>query len=293
MSASQELLQIAATNAPLLVPTFGYAALWLLVRFVFYVIIRAYWKTKPSGKGLQDIGLQEKVLEESFAILGSLVAFVLGVQAFQHSDRGGCGLFNTLGCFTGWPNATGPRDSSITFYHNVELGWYLHYLVKHHLGMGMEDNLQMHLHHFSTISLLLISFNLNLYRSGVLVLCLLNLSNPFLHVAKVLHYVEAPADKLAFLLFALAFFLSRIVAYPLVVLRATLVESWQVHPPFLDPQQHLAVYLAANVLLLLLMAMQVQWFAGIVRLLAKALGGSQDDFKKEGKTHDYAKTKHD
>ena len=33
-------------------------------------------------------------------------------------------------------------------------------------GMGMQDNLQMHMHHSSTISLLLISFLLNLHRSG-------------------------------------------------------------------------------------------------------------------------------
>ena len=30
----------------------------------------------------------------------------------------------------------------------------------------MEDNLQMHLHHFSTITLLLISYLLNLHRAG-------------------------------------------------------------------------------------------------------------------------------
>ncbi|GLC44142.1 hypothetical protein PLESTB_000924800 [Pleodorina starrii] len=293
MSAIRELLNIAAANAPSLLPTFGYAVVWLFVRFFFYAVMRAYWRSKPAGKGIKDVGLQEKVLEESFAILGSLVATVLGIEAFRHSDRGSCGLLNTKGCFVGWPNAVGPRHSSVTSYHVVELGWYLHYLIKHPLGIGMEDNLQMHLHHFSTIALLLISFTLNLYRSGVLVLCLLNVSNPFLHVAKVVHYVEAPADKVTFLLFAVAFFVSRIVVYPLVVLRATLVESWQVHPPFLVADQHLGVYLAANVLLLLLMGMQLQWFAGIVRLLTKALAGDKDQFKKEGKAHDYARTKHD
>ncbi|EFJ50996.1 hypothetical protein VOLCADRAFT_103628 [Volvox carteri f. nagariensis] len=221
------------------------------------------------------------------------VACALGIQAFQQSDQGGCGLWNTLGCFAGWPNATGHRHSSISLYHNVELGWYLHYLLKHSLGIGMQDNLQMHLHHASTISLLLISFTLNLYRSGVLVLCLLNLSNPFLHVAKALHYLEASADTVTFLLFAVVFFFSRVVAYPAVVLRATLLESWQVHPPFLDPNQHLPVYLAANALLLLLMVMQLQWFAGIVRLLTKALTSSKEEFKEEGKAHDYAKTKHE
>lgn len=47
--------------------------------------------------------------------------------------------------------------------------------------------------------------------------------------------------------------------------RSTLIESWQVHPAYLDRARHLPVYLLANGLLLLLMVMQVQWMAGIVR----------------------------
>ncbi len=57
------------------------------------------------------------------------------------SDRGTCGLMNTRGCFRDWPSGTdadvgGQRDptGAIALYHNVELGWYLHYLIKHHLG---------------------------------------------------------------------------------------------------------------------------------------------------------------
>ena len=48
---------------------------------------------------------------------------------------------NTRGCFGEWPHGTdadvgGVRDptGAIALYHNVELGWYLHYLIKHHLG---------------------------------------------------------------------------------------------------------------------------------------------------------------
>ncbi|PNW78342.1 hypothetical protein CHLRE_09g401100v5 [Chlamydomonas reinhardtii] len=297
-STLEDLAGLAKKNSPDLLPTLAYAVLWLIVRWIFYKLLRSYFKTLPATSVLKNVGMQEKVLEESFAIIGALVATVLGFMAFRQSDRGTCGLMNTRGCFGEWPHGTdadvgGVRDptGAIALYHNVELGWYLHYLIKHHLGMGMEDNLQMHLHHFSTITLLLISYLLNLHRAGVLVLSLLNISNPFLHVAKVVHYVEAKGDTLAFLAFAVAFFLSRIVAYPVVVLHATLIESWQVHPAYLDRARHLPVYLLANGLLLLLMVMQVQWMAGIVRLLLKAVGGSKAEFKKEGASVDYAKTK--
>ncbi|KXZ52940.1 hypothetical protein GPECTOR_8g315 [Gonium pectorale] len=258
MSSAQELLDIARANAPLLLPTIGYAAAWLALRFVFYTIIRANWK----HKGIKDAGVVEKILEEAYAIIGSVVAFALGLRALQHSDGGGCGLGSTLACFSGWPSAPGGRHPSVALYHNVELGWYMHYLAKHPLGIGIEDNMQMHIHHASTIALLLISFGLNLHRIGVLVLLILNMSNPFLHVVKVLHYLDA-----------------------------TLLESWRVHPGFLDPATHLPVYLAANLLLGLLMVLQVQWFGGIVRVLSKALRGSTKEFRQESQAQDYAKKK--
>ncbi|KAG2486098.1 hypothetical protein HYH03_015193 [Edaphochlamys debaryana] len=290
---ANELVDIAVANAPFLLPALGFTVVWLVVRVVFYAGLRAYFKSLPATSRLKVVALQEKVLEESFAIVGALVATWLGYQAFQYSDAGSCGFLNQTACFSGWPGSVGPRAQAITTFHTVELGWYLHYLAKHHMGIGMVDNLQMALHHFSTITLLLMSFLLNLHRAGVLVLFLLNLSNPFLHVAKVTHYVEAKADKMCFVLFALAFFLSRIVAYPLVVLKGTLFDSFRAEPSFLDPRRYLAVYLTANGLLLLLMGMQIQWFMGIIRLVRQAVGGSHEDFKKEGKVHDYAKTQHE
>ncbi|GFR52967.1 hypothetical protein Agub_g15615 [Astrephomene gubernaculifera] len=292
MTAPKEgLLDIATSNLPLLLPALGYTLAWLAVRFVFYAILRACWRSKATGKEPKDVGLQEKIMEESYDIIGSLVAFALGLEALKYSDQGGCGLLSTRDCFSGWPSAGALRAPAVTLYHTVELGWYLHYLAKHRLGMGMQDNLAMHLHHGSTLTLLFISFTFNLHRIGVLVLFVLNLSNPFLHVAKVAHYTGARSDKLTFLLFAVTFFVSRILVFPAVVLKASLLDSVRANPAFLAADQHLPVYAIANLLLLALMVMQVQWFRGIVRLLAKALGGSQDEFTQESQAHDYAKTK--
>ncbi len=44
-------------------------------------------------------------------------------------------------CFAGWPlaadaDAPGGRHASIALFHTVELGWYLHYLLKTPLGGG-------------------------------------------------------------------------------------------------------------------------------------------------------------
>eukprot|EP00198_Chlamydomonas_reinhardtii_P005768 XP_001695104.1 predicted protein [Chlamydomonas reinhardtii] len=273
-STLEDLAGLAKKNSPDLLPTLAYAVLWLIVRWIFYKLLRSYFKTLPATSVLKNVGMQEKVLEESFAIIGALLCATLGLSSLPPADAPASDNSHAI------PSRRSLQSSA---------SWHSGKAIE--ARMGMEDNLQMHLHHFSTITLLLISYLLNLHRAGVLVLSLLNISNPFLHVAKVVHYVEAKGDTLAFLAFAVAFFLSRIVAYPVVVLHATLIESWQVHPAYLDRARHLPVYLLANGLLLLLMVMQVQWMAGIVRLLLKAVGGSKAEFKKEGASVDYAKTK--
>ncbi len=62
--------------------------------------------------------------------------------------------------------------------------------------------------------------------AGVLVLCLFNISNPFLHAAKVCNQLGMPARMPAFALFAAVFFLTRVLLVPYSILRVTLVDSW-------------------------------------------------------------------
>jgi hypothetical protein len=44
-----------------------------------------------------------------------------------------CGLHNTGGCLAGWPLI--PVESHVLKYYNIELGWYLHLMLKHALGV--------------------------------------------------------------------------------------------------------------------------------------------------------------
>ena len=62
--------------------------------------------------------------------------------------------------------------------------------------------------------------------AGVLVLCLFNVSNPFLHVAKILNQLGLPARVPAFAAFAAIFFVTRVVLVPYSILRVTVWDSW-------------------------------------------------------------------
>lgn len=43
-----------------------------------------------------------------------------------------CSLQDTSGCLRGWPLI--PISNSVHKYYNLELGWYLHLMLKHPLG---------------------------------------------------------------------------------------------------------------------------------------------------------------
>jgi hypothetical protein len=43
-----------------------------------------------------------------------------------------CGLRSVSGCFINWPLI--PIDPKVNAYYNLELGWYLHLMLKHALG---------------------------------------------------------------------------------------------------------------------------------------------------------------
>lgn len=43
-----------------------------------------------------------------------------------------CSLVHTAGCLRGWP--TIPMEPIVHNYYNMELGWYLHLMLKHVLG---------------------------------------------------------------------------------------------------------------------------------------------------------------
>lgn len=272
-------------------PSFGYAALLLVLRYVFYKVSDVFLSRKGKDGKAVDPKTAEKVQEEGYAIFGSVVMLSLGLYALGLSDGGDCGFSNTSGCFDSWP-LTAPHPAGVALYYCAETGWYLHYLVKHELGLGMSDDAMMHVHHAATLSLITISFLLQLHRAGILVLTLLNISNPFLHVAKVAHYLDVGfIDNLLFLSFALVFFVTRLVVFPFVVLRATLIQSYVSQPAFLT--HYLPVYATTNLLLGLLMVMQVMWMAAIVKLLTKALFGNKAEFKAVGAQVDFSRSKAD
>ncbi|KAJ3603255.1 hypothetical protein NHX12_030997, partial [Muraenolepis orangiensis] len=127
------------------------------------------------------------------------------------------------------------------------------------------DFLVMFVHHLATVSLISFSYANNMLRVGSLVMCVHDASDFLLEAAKLANYTKRQrlCDFL-FILFSVAFFITRLLVFPLWILNTTLFESWAIIGPY--PSWWLF-----NGLLLVLQALHVVWSYLIARIALKAM----------------------
>jgi hypothetical protein len=119
-------------------------------------------------------------------------------------------------------------------------------------------------HHVLTLVLFSVAHMFNTQRMGLLILAIFNFSNPFMHTAKVLHYVKAmkALEVVTFSLFGLTFAISRCVAFPLLLrsIFKKVLERFQI-----GDQKVVIPALFGLVGLAALQLLQFYWLARIVR----------------------------
>jgi hypothetical protein len=170
-----------------------------------------------------------------------------------------CSLWSTWGCIEGWPQQQVSR--AVRAFYFMLFGWYTHDLMG--LPFAEKPRLTKDLiaHHVLTIFLVTVSYAVGLTRLGLLTLTLFDLSNPFLHIAKVAHILKLDAMKaVTFPLFAAVFFFARVVMVPPTILNCTMFQGPTLNPPAW-------LYYPGNFLLLCLYVMQLVWFYKIAKIV--------------------------
>ncbi|PSC69361.1 ceramide synthase 5 [Micractinium conductrix] len=207
-----------------------------------------------------------RLLEEIWVTAGNLV--ILGAALFVMLRRnGGCWWLSTSTCLAGWPSL--PTEAAVLRYYSLELAWYLHMLLKPVLRYGLPDGRDMLLHHCATLTLIVASYGTNLTRMGVLVLALFAVSNPLLHIAKICNQLSLGPMKIGgFVVFAAAFFVTRVLLAPWAVLKVAAVDTMRVMP--YAREDFPTWWWGINVLLAVLYLMQLLWMKGIFRVLRSA-----------------------
>lgn len=147
-------------------------------------------------------------------------------------------------------------DVPLKDFIDLETAWYANGLLLETIGFQW-PNIDMFLHHLITLVLIMMGRHTSMYPLVFSVLFVTTLSNPLLNMTKLLQFYDIRYKKHTFLAFAVVFFATRVVVYPVHVLRNTLfaenMTSW---------------LFAGNVGLAALYGMQLFWFSKIVKIIS-------------------------
>jgi len=196
-----------------------------------------------------------------------------------------------------------PYDSVkpiILFYYIVELGLYIHFLI--YTEVQRSDTIEMIIHHVLTILLIIFSHIAHWSKIGSLFLILHDTSDVFLESAKIFNYISkvkgrgwaSPVCDILFAIFAITFFITRLMLYPRLVLWAAFIEG----PMFLSAQ--FPGYIFFLSLATGLQALHIFWFYLIARMIYKLFtsgiekdirSDDEDDEENESETTEMKKTK--
>lgn len=177
-------------------------------------------------------------------------------------------VLDTKQHWMGWPLQ--PQVDGIIFYYQIELGSYIHQAMW--TEVTRSDAAEMLLHHFTTILLILMSYLTNFTRIGSSILLVHDLADIFLESGKCFVYIsKAKGNKWItvvcdslFAIFALSFFVTRLVIYPRFLVYSLVYEA----PAIMGMWPG---YWAFAGLLIVLQCLHIFWFYLICRMIYRLL----------------------
>ncbi|XP_061471230.1 ceramide synthase 5 isoform X2 [Rhineura floridana] len=200
-----------------------------------------------------------KFCESMWRLLFYLSAFTCGLRFLWSSPW----LWDTRQCWYNYPFQ--PITSSLRYYYLMELSFYWSLMFSQFIDIQRKDFVIMFIHHLAAVVLISFSYINNMVRVGTLVLCVHDVSDIFLEVAKLANYAKYQRFcDATFVLLCVVFLVTRLGIYPIRILNTTLFESWEIIGPF--PSWWLF-----NGLLLTIQVLHVIWFYYIIRIAYKAL----------------------
>eukprot|EP01132_Coremiostelium_polycephalum_P000628 gene628-779_t len=199
-----------------------------------------------------------RFLENGWYSLYYISFFCFGSYVYSQESWS---LFPTMNIWLGWPTQAFPR----------------------------KDFNQMLTHHVTTFFLVGVSYWYRYHRIGLAILWIHNLSDIFLYSAKSLNYMQKESKnktlylmaETLFVLFAVSFFLARLIFFPFTLVRSTLWEAYYVSISY-------PLFYPTNVALLTLLLLHMFWFYLILRIVYNKLikGNNVDDIRSDSEDED-------
>mmetsp|Transcript_10181 Transcript_10181/g.21773 ORF Transcript_10181/g.21773 Transcript_10181/m.21773 type:complete len:318 (-) Transcript_10181:652-1605(-) len=176
-----------------------------------------------------------------------------------------------LGC-SHFPPCNMIVSKGVLLFYCIETGFYLqsiHFLMFHEVRR--KDWLESMIHHIVTAGLLCYSYYVNFTRIGIMVMLIHDVSDIFLELAKLCRYAKQQTGALvAFGVFFVTWILSRVMYFPLVIIRSGLTEPIhyaRVHG-VTNIEPHFTLF---NGMLIILFLLHVYWTYLIFQVLLRQL----------------------
>jgi len=190
-----------------------------LLKFVFKPLSKYVIHKNDEGKTVDNAPpTKDEVLKfETTCWRFFYYAFNLIVGMFLLKDEEWA--YRTDMYFVEYPQMTFP--SHLRLYYVMELACYSYVSCCLFIDKKQKDFVQMLVHHITTLLLIYFSFEIGFYRIGCIILILMDISDPFLELAK--SFLYCGYTKMADILFAaftIIFFFSRNFIYPYYVMPA-------------------------------------------------------------------------
>ncbi|KAL8694129.1 MAG: hypothetical protein Q9218_001182 [Villophora microphyllina] len=161
----------------------------------------------------QLVGLTKKkektrFAEQAWVLIYDSVFWSLGMYIMYNSDY----WLNTREMWTHWPNRE--MDTVCKWYYLVQFAFWIQQIVVVHIEERRKDHWQMFAHHIITCSLMFASYGYHVTKVGNTVLCLMDVVDLLLPLAKILKYLQfQTACDIMFGAFMLVWFVARHVLY--------------------------------------------------------------------------------
>ncbi|XP_002732672.1 ceramide synthase 6-like [Saccoglossus kowalevskii] len=223
------------------------------------------WSTRQVERWFRHRRNQErptlltKFCESSWRFTFYTAAFIYGFQHMKELKW----FWDTKYCWIDYPYQS--LTDQLEKYYLLELSFYCSLLFSQFLDVKRKDFVQMFIHHIATVMLIGFSWVVNMIRVGALIILTHDVSDIFLEAAKMTNYAKYQriCDVL-FIIFAIIFFVSRLIVFPLYVFKSAAIESREICGPWPS-------WWIFNILLLVLQLLHIFWFSIIMRMVYKSL----------------------
>lgn len=141
------------------------------------------------------------------------------------------------------------------------------------------DRWMMMFHHLLTSTLIASSYVVGQWRIGMIVFIFHDIADVFLELAKMMGYIQMYyIQKLVFGLFLMAWFIPRGVLYVWRILMSSLFQSKE----YMQTKGDIHMYLAFNLLLVMLWGLNILWSVSIIKFTFKVVqNGESKDYRSD------------